>query len=135
MDIERLKNNREFEFHDRIWDDQTQIVMFYKEQPEFRITFWDSYFMYIFGDAKPPVFPATEWTGFTRDFHVIERTLDFRKDPIAIGNLDEYLNDLYTYKERMEHYKDERARECYKLVCDFLLYAKETGMTVLVEEE
>ena len=60
MDIERLKNNREFEFHDRIWDDQTQIVMFYKEQPEFRITFWDSYFMYIFGEAKPPVFPATE---------------------------------------------------------------------------
>lgn len=53
----------------------------------------------------------------------------------SIENLDEYLNDLYTYKERMEHYKDERARECYRLICDFLAYAKETGMTVMVEEE
>ena len=47
----------------------------------------------------------------------------------------EYLNDLYTYKDRMEHYKDERARECYKLVCDFLAYAKEKGMTVMIEED
>ena len=53
----------------------------------------------------------------------------------SIENLDEYLNDLYTYKERMEHYKDERARECYRLICDFLAYAKETGMTVMVEKE
>ena len=61
--------------------------------------------------------------------------MDFGKEPIAIGNLDEYLNDLYTYKERMAHYKDEQARACYKLICDFLAYAKEIGMTVMVDEE
>ena len=61
--------------------------------------------------------------------------MNFRDDPIAIRNLDEYLNDLYTYKERMEHYKDEWARDVYHLLCDFLAYAKETGMTVMVEED
>ena len=60
MDIGRLKNNRAFECHDRIWDDLMQIVLFYKEQPEFRITFWDYYFANIFDQAEPPVFPATE---------------------------------------------------------------------------
>jgi hypothetical protein len=35
----------------------------------------------------------------------------------------------------MANYKDGRARECYRLICDFLAYAKETGMTVMVEEE
>ena len=76
-----------------------------------------------------------DWTGFTRDFHAIERTLDFGKEPIAIGNLDEYLNDLYSYRDKMENYENPESRECYKLVCDFLSYAKETGRTVLVEEE
>ncbi len=131
MDIERLKNNREFEFHDRMWDDQTQIVLYYQEQPAFRITFWDYYFANIFDQAEPEI----QWTGFTRDYHAVVRTLDFRGEPIPIGDLDEYLNDLYTYKERMENYKDERARECYKLICDFLAYAKKTGMAVMVDEE
>ena len=131
MDIERLKNNREYEFHDRVWDDQTQIVLYYQEQPAFRIVFWDYYFANIFDQAELGI----QWTGFTRDYHAVERTLDFRDDPIPIGDLDEYLNDLYTYNERMANYKDERARECYRLICDFLAYAKETGMTVVVGEE
>ena len=57
------------------------------------------------------------------------------KEPIAIGNLDEYLNDLYTYKDKMEKHDNLESRECYKLVCVFLAFAKETGMTVMVEEE
>ena len=42
---------------------------------------------------------------------------------------------LYTYKDKMEKHDNPESRECYKLVCDFLAYAKETGMTVMVEEE
>ena len=132
MNIERLKNNREFEYDDPVWGGCDQIVMFYKEQPEFRITFWDYHFHNIFMQAE---YHGIEWTGFTRDFHAIERTLDFGKEPIAIGNLDEYLNDLYSYRGKMENYENPKSRECYKLVCDFLAYAKETGMTVMVEEE
>lgn len=134
MDIERLKNNEEYVLLG-MFGDARQIALFYKEKPEFRITFWEAYFMDIFCEPVFPVFPETEWYGFTRDWQQCQRTLDFRDDPIPIENLDEYLNDLYTYKERMEHYKDERARECYRLICDFLAYAKETGMTVMVEEE
>ncbi|MBE6848482.1 MAG: hypothetical protein E7502_01040 [Ruminococcus sp.] len=134
MDIERLKNNEEYVLLG-MFGDEPHIALFYKEQPEFRITFWEAYFMDIFSEPVFPVFPETEWYGFTRDWQQFQRTLDFKVDPIPIENLDEYLNDLYTYKERMEHYKDERSRECYRLICDFLAYAKETGMTVMVEEE
>ena len=118
-----------------MFGDERQIALFYKEQPEFRITFWEAYFMDIFCEPVFPVFPETEWYGFTRDQQQCQRTLDFRDDPIPIENLDEYLNDLYTYKERMANYKDEQVRECYRLICDFLAYAKETGMTVMFEEE
>ncbi len=131
MDIERLKNNREYEFHDRVWDDQTQIVLYYQEQSAFRIVFWDYYFANIFDQAELGI----QWTGFTRDYHAVERTLDFRDEPIAIGDLDEYLNDLYTNNERIANNNARRERECFRLICDFLAYAKETGMTVMVDEE
>lgn len=44
MDIGRLKNNREFEFHDRIWDDQTQIVFC---RHSVQLTFQIQYFLQI----------------------------------------------------------------------------------------
>ena len=134
MDIERLKNNEEYVLLG-MFGDERQIALFYQEKPEFRITFWEAYFMDIFCEPVFPEFPETEWFGFTRDYQQSDRTLDFRDDPTVISDLDEYLSDLYTYKERMENYKDDRARGCYKLVCDFLAYAKETGMTVMVEED
>ena len=52
MDIERLKNNKELEFHDRIWDDADQVMMYYQENPEFCISFWDFYFHQIFDLAE-----------------------------------------------------------------------------------
>ena len=78
MDIEILKNNREFEFHDRMWDDQTQIVLYYQEQPAFRITFWDYYFANIFDQAEPEI----QWTGFTRDY-VVEKSIKNRSQKNA----------------------------------------------------
>ena len=132
MDIERLKNNKELEFHDRIWDDADQVMMDYQENPEFCISFWDFYFHQIFDLAE---YHGAEWTGFTRDYHACERTLDIGCDVTAISDLDEYLNDLYSYRDKIEQYDDINVRECYNLICDFLAYAKETGMTVMVEEE
>lgn len=131
MDIERLKNNRKYEVPG-MFGDERQIALFYQEQPEYRIVFWKCYLMDIFCE---PDLAVKEWFGFTRDWQQCQRTMDFRDDPIAIGDLDEYLNDLYTYKERMANYKDDQARECYRLICDFLAYAKKTGMAVMVDEE
>ena len=76
------------------------------------------------------------WSGFTRDWQQLERTFCFENTkPEPIADLEEYLNDLYTYKTRMEHYEYPDSRKVYQLICDFLEYARENGMTVTVEEQ
>lgn len=129
MDIEELKNNTEFA--DTL--DGMDIELRYAEASEFRLLFDQMYFSDIFGE---PDLSGKGWSGFTRDWQQLERTfcVDYY-DPKPVPDLDEYLNDLYTYKNRMENYEDPDSRKVYQLVCRFLEYARENGWTVTVEQQ
>ena len=128
MDIEELKNNTEFA---DTWDGM-DIELRYAEVPEFRLLFDKDYFYDIFCE---PDLSGKGWSGFTRDWQQLERTFcDEYYAPKPIVDPDEYLNDLYTYKRRMEHCEYPDSLKVYQLVCKFLEYAKENGLTVTVEQ-
>ena len=129
MNIEELKNNTKYA---DTWDGM-DIELHYAEAPEFRLLFDQRFFWDIFGE---PDLSGKGWSGFTRDWQQLERTFCFENtQPVPVDDLDEYLHDLCTYKSRMEHHEYPDSRKVYQLICDFLAYAKKTGMTVMVEEQ
>lgn len=121
MDIGKLINNDLFY---KGFEDEPEIELFIEEHPKYNIHIWDGYISDIFGD---PIFDGNEWTGFTRDFQQEVNT--YGEKDVKI-NIDEYLNDLYIYKERV--FRFEETRDCYDLLCAFLEYAKQEGKTVKV---
>ena len=121
MDTDKLVNN--LKFYDG-FEDEPEIELFIAENPEFNIHIWQGYFSDIF---REPSLDGKGWNGFTRDFQQLERTYE-EKDVII--DVDEYLNDLYIYRQRT--FEFEETRKCYELLCHFLEYAKENGKTVKV---
>ncbi len=121
VSIERLKNNIDFY---NGFEDEPEIEIFSPENSEFNIHIWVGYFHDIFGE---PALDGKGWNGFTRDCNQLERTYDEKDVKIDI---DEYLNDLYIYKERT--FRFEETRDCYELLCAFLEHAKQEGNTVKV---
>ena len=121
MDIGMLVNNTNF--YDG-FEDEHEIELFIAEDPKLNIHIWDGYFGDIF---REPSLDGKGWNGFTRDFQQLERTYE-EKDVVI--DVNEYLNDLYTYDKHTFDF--EETRECYKLLCGFLEYAKKNGKTVKV---
>ena len=129
MNIEELKNNTEYaDTYDGMY-----IEMTYAEKPEFRLLFDKCYFSNIFGE---PDLSGKGWNGFTREWQQMERAFSIENQhPVLIDDIDEYLTDLYSYKSRMENYKNPDSLKVYLLICNFLEYAKINGFTVMVEEQ
>lgn len=121
MDTRKLKNNTAFY---NGFEDEYEIELIISETPEYNIHIWEGYFDDIF---KEPPLDGKGWSGFTRDFQQLERT--YREKDRSIDT-DEYLNDLYIYKERKFDFEETKA--CYELLCSFLEYAKKNGRTVKV---
>ncbi len=121
MDIGTLKNNTIF--YDG-FEDEAEIELFFSDETEYNIHIWDGYFSDIF---REPSLDGKGWNGFTRDFHQLERTYENKDVSIDI---EEYLNDLYIYKNRLFELED--TRECYDLLCSFLEYAKSNNKMVKV---
>ena len=129
MNAEELMNNTEYA--DTL--DGMDIEMTYAENPEFRLLFDQRFFRDIFGE---PDLSGKGWLGFTRDWQQMENAFSIENQhPVPIGDIDEYLTDLYSYKSRMENYKYPDSFKVYLLICHFLEYAKMNGFTVMVEEQ
>lgn len=104
---------------------QERIELYISDEPKYNLLIWGSYFCDIF---KEPPLSDKGYNGFTRDYLLLERT--YKNKDVTI-NVDEYLNDLYTYNnKRVFNY--EKTREYYELLCHFLEYAKAGGKTVKV---
>jgi len=128
MDIQDLINNEKYS--DTL--DGIDIEFTYSELSDYRLLIYEGYFSDIFGE---PDFSKNEWVGFTRDYQQMEKTFEFFSNkPVKIDDIDEYLSDLYTYKEKMNEHEYEESREVYKLICYFLEYAKQEGLTVMLEQ-
>lgn len=121
MDIGTLKNNKTFY---KGFEDEYEIELIISENPEYNIHIWEGYFGDIF---DKPVFDGREWKGFTRDYQQEVNTYGEKNTKIDV---DEYLGDLYIYKDR--RFRFEETKDCYKLLCSFLEYAKKERLTVLV---
>ncbi len=119
--IGKLKNNATFY---KGFEDEPEIELYLFEEPKFNIHIWEGYFHDIFG--KPPL-DGKGWSGFTYDYQHEERTYKSQKVKIDIT---EYLNDLYIYSDR--NFQFVETYECYKLLYDFLEYAKSENKTVIV---
>ena len=126
MDIEKLKNNKEY----CAWWPEPDIILSLKESPEFNLFIWDGYFVAIFSD---PIFTDKNWVGFTRDY---QENINGWDEATEMDNIDEYICDMLRYKNKK--YKpiwEKTVPEVFNLILEFLTYAKETGQTVIVEKD
>ena len=123
MDTKKFVNNSTFYDGFEIFY-EPEIELFIAENPELNIHIWDGYFSDIF---DTPEFNGNEWKGFTRDYQQEVGTYEEKNVTIDI---EEYLLDLMNYKNK--HFRFEKTQECYKLLCDFLKYAKNNNKTVKV---
>ena len=125
-------NNIERFFQNEKWYDErfygeNEITLSIKENPNLYLHIWDGYLNFILDDVR---MLKDRWIGFTRDNQEFIRT--FSGDVVEIENLDEYITDLLLYKGKK---LDEEDSEVYKLILDFLYFAKENNLTVLAEYE
>ncbi|MBQ3573796.1 MAG: hypothetical protein IJP38_07035 [Oscillospiraceae bacterium] len=125
MDIGRLKNNREF----CAWWPEPDIILSLKESPEYNLYIWEGYIGEIFED---PIFTDKNWVGFTRDYH---EWVGAWEDVTEIENVDEYIWDMLRYKDKeYDPIWKNTVPKVFDLIIDFLTYAKQTGQTVIMEE-
>ena len=123
MDIGKLKNNNQFAAD---WA-ETEVALILKEAPEFSLYIEEGYFWDIFGK---PILDVVPWVGFTRDY---QEEIGGWDAPTEIKNIDEYLEDILRYRER--EFLREKTSEVLELIISFLIYAKETGQSVIVDAD
>lgn len=82
---------------------------------------WDGFFMDIFGE---PSLDGKGWHGFTRDYNQCEGAFDDDGEAI-ITDLQEYIDDLKIYENRMFDYKE--TKEVYELICSWLIEAQKNN--------
>ena len=126
MDAEKLINN--FVYYEKFDGDPDNmnysLEMYIVGQREYNIKIWEGYISDLFRD---PYFYPDGWTGFTRDYQEEKGTYGKLHRTIDI---DEYLSDLLTYKNREFHF--EETYECLELMTGILEYAKANGRKVNV---
>ena len=125
MDIEKLKNNEKY----CAWWPEPDIILSIKGSPEFNLYIWEGYFVKIFGE---PIFTDKMWVGFTRDY---QEGINGWDEATEMDNIDEYIWDMLRYKDK--EYDPIFANivpKVFDLIIEFLMYAKQTGQTVIVEK-
>ena len=122
MDIEKIKNNEKY----CAWWPEPDIILSIKESPEFNLYIWEGYFVKIFGE---PIFTDKMWVGFTRDYH---EDINGWDEATEMDNIDEYIWDMLRYKNKQ--FEWEETPKVFDLIIEFLMYAKQTGQTVIVEK-
>ena len=125
--IERFINNDKY-FDERFCG-EPDVTFTLKENPQFNIYMWAGF---LYGIANDPFTDEKGlWIGFTRDYQEMIRT--YSGYPVEI-DLDEYIKDLLLYKDiDFEEKFGKETQEVYDLILDFLLFAKQTNQTVIVE--
>ena len=113
MDTGRFRNNMEFY---NGFETEAEVELLIVENPDYNLHIWEGYFADILAN---PSLSGEGWTGFTRDYHQMERT--YGAENVVI-DIQEYLNDLYNYAKRTFEFEETRA--CYNLLCNFLKYAE-----------
>ena len=114
-------------FYDERFYGEHDLTLSIKEYPKLYIHIWDGFLDDI---HSPPRVNGDTWRGFTRDFHEEVRT--YCGVEVEMENIDEYINDLLLYKDKKMDLGDETT-EAYKLIFDFLTFAKENNLTVLAD--
>ena len=101
----------------------------YEDEPEVEISadnmetlhIWDGFIMDIFCE---PTLDGKGWHGFTRDYNQCEGAFDIHGEAV-ITNLQEYIDDLKSYKNRQFEFKD--TKEAYELICSWFDKAQKSN--------
>ena len=131
MDIGRLKNNIKFSVEEVCPEfAEPDIILSFKESPEFNLRIWEGYFVAVFSN---PIFTDRNWVGFTRDY---QEDVNGWEEATEMDNIDEYIWDMLRYKDiELDPIWEKTVPKVFNLILDFLTYAKQTGQTVIVEKD
>ena len=105
------------------YEDEPEIEFSVKEENMETLHIWDGFFDDIFRD--PPL-DGSGWNGFTRDYHQCEGAFDDEGE-VIITDLQEYIDDLKIYENRMFDYKE--TKEVYELIYTWLTEAQKNKCT------
>ena len=123
-----LQNNKYFD--ERFWGEDAMTFTI-KENPLLCLHIYNGYINSI--HDNPLTDEKGRWIGCTRDDNEFIRT--YSGYPVEI-DLDEYIKDLLLYRH-IDHEKQDvkETQEVYDLLLSFLLFARETKQTVVVEND
>ncbi|MBR5505115.1 MAG: hypothetical protein IKV73_02250 [Clostridia bacterium] len=110
MGIGKIDNYRFYEGYEY----ETEVELSTNDENMETLHIWDGFFMDIFGE---PSLDGNGWHGFTRDYNQCEGAFDDAGEAV-ITNLQEYIDDLKSYKNRKFDY--EETKDVYALICDWL---------------
>ncbi len=96
------------------YEDEPEIEFSINDENMETLHIWEGFFDDIL--RKPPL-DGKGWNGFTRDYHQCEGAFDDEGEAI-ITNLQEYIDDLKIYENRIFDYKE--TKEVYELICSWL---------------
>lgn len=115
MDTGKLKNNTTYY---EGYEGEGEVILTLIDSPTYNLHIWDGYFEDIFGN---PCSTENGWCGFTMDYQESRNAFCGGNPPVSV-NPDEYLTDLYLYKNKTFCY--EETASCLHILIDFFEYAK-----------
>ncbi len=118
MDTGKITDNYKF-FEG--FEDEPEIVIKAENCNLQILHIWDGYFDDI---LREPNLDGNGWLGFTRDYHQCEGAFSDDAEAI-ITDIDEYLTDLKSYKNR--HFDYDETKDVYDLLCSWLKNAIKNG--------
>ena len=118
MDIGNPKDN--YTYYEG-YEGEPEIMIESENDAMQRLHIWEGYFDDLLRDPKND---GNGWIGFTRDYHQCEGAFDDDGEAI-ITDLQEYIDDLKIYKNRVFDYKE--TKEVYELIYSWLTEAQKNN--------
>ena len=124
MNIDLLHNNHAY-YDGFEREEEIEIVL--ANDPSLNIHFWVGYIDDI---LQKPDLTGNGWTGFTRDYHQLERVFSNDPDPDYRYDPQEYLLDIMQYKDAA--FNNEESFHVLRLIVQLLEYAISTGSQIFI---
>ena len=124
MDIGNLKENTKYY---EGFEDEEEMIFTIEGENNIDLHIWRGYFDSLFDNYD---YKEQNKKGFTKDYHLCEGVYNM-KEKNRIDKVDEYLNDLLTYKNIKFTYPE--AEKCLQLIIELFEYAKQNNKRVLIE--
>ncbi|MCD8294258.1 MAG: hypothetical protein LUE27_03275 [Clostridia bacterium] len=123
MGILQLPDFRFYDDHENDGD----ITIFLWPTVQDGIHVWPGYFRDVLKHADKN---SDNWTGFTRDWLMEERTMDPNEPWVQVEDPDEYIADWKQYADKA--FELPETKECYNFILTFLEEGRSTGRKIYV---